>query len=78
MNAGTIQDSMVWNTPPDGMPVTTTPLASSFSASCAVDAGGDKGRLSARQLVLQLALNGILTDGDLCDATLVTSCSNSL
>jgi hypothetical protein len=27
-----IQDGMVWNNPPDGTPVTTTPLLSSFSA----------------------------------------------
>ena len=35
-----------------------------------IDARGDKGRLSARQLVLQLALDRILADGDLGDAAL--------
>ena len=32
-----------------------------------IDTGGHKGRLSARQLVLHSALDGILTDGDLGD-----------
>ena len=61
---------MVWNNPPSGTPVTTTPFASSFSARVGSTRAVTKARLAARQLVLQFSLDRVLTDGDLGDTAL--------
>ena len=69
---------MVWNSPPEGTPVTTTPFASSFSAS----AGSTRAVTKADFPLGSLSFNlpWIVSWPTATSVTLpcATSCSNSL